>query len=115
MRVLGCALVLLGFCVFAWGLRYKLSLYDSPHSVTHRMPEAKLLTGKERPALPAADMRQAGVSLALAGVALGFCVLLGIRLFAGFSGWASRPAPVVWVSQRPAGLAAFTRPPPIVR
>ncbi|HEX3941251.1 MAG TPA: hypothetical protein VHX11_07200 [Acidobacteriaceae bacterium] len=41
--------------VFAWGLKYKLSLYDSPHAISHRMPEAKLLSNQERVgyALPA--------------------------------------------------------------
>jgi hypothetical protein len=36
------------FAVFVWGLQYKLSLYDSPHSITHEMPEAKLLSNQER-------------------------------------------------------------------
>lgn len=36
------------FAIFVWGLQYKLSLYDSPHSITHEMPEAKLLSNQER-------------------------------------------------------------------
>lgn len=36
------------FAVFVWGLQYKLSLYDPPHSITHEMPEAKLLSNQER-------------------------------------------------------------------
>jgi hypothetical protein len=38
----------LGLAVFAWGLQYKLSLYDPPHSVAHQMPEAKLLSKNEQ-------------------------------------------------------------------
>jgi len=58
VRGLAFGLVLLGFCVFGWGLRYKLSLYDPPHSVNHRMAEAKLLSGNERAALVAVDLRR---------------------------------------------------------
>ena len=36
--------VLLGVCVFVWGLGYKLSLYETQTSSIHRIPEAKLLT-----------------------------------------------------------------------
>jgi hypothetical protein len=35
--------------VFAWGLKYKLSLYDPPQSISHSMPAAKLLSDNERP------------------------------------------------------------------
>lgn len=38
-----------GLCVFAWGLRYKLSLYDPPHSASHNIPIAKLLSKEELP------------------------------------------------------------------
>ncbi len=38
-----------GLCVFAWGLRYKLSLYDPPHSASHNIPIAKLLSKDELP------------------------------------------------------------------
>ena len=34
--------------VFTWGLQYKLSLYDPPQAISHRMPEAKLLSPEER-------------------------------------------------------------------
>ncbi len=38
-----------GLCVFAWGLRYKLSLYDPPHAASHNIPIAKLLSKDELP------------------------------------------------------------------
>lgn len=38
----------LAFCVFAWGLQYKLSLYDPPQAASHKIPEAKLMSGDER-------------------------------------------------------------------
>ena len=37
----------LAICVFAWGLQYKLSLYDPPQAVSHQIPRAKLLSRDE--------------------------------------------------------------------
>jgi hypothetical protein len=42
------ASLILAFCVFAWGLQYKLSLYDPPQSASHKIPQAKLLSKNER-------------------------------------------------------------------
>jgi hypothetical protein len=44
--------LLIGLTVFGWGLYYKLSLYQAPQSVTHLAPHAKLLSQKERTAVP---------------------------------------------------------------
>jgi hypothetical protein len=44
-------IVLLAFALFGWGVKYKLSLYDPPGSLSTRIPQAKLLSQKERPAL----------------------------------------------------------------
>jgi hypothetical protein len=38
----------LAFCVFAWGLQYKLSLYDSPQTASYQIPKAKLLSRDEQ-------------------------------------------------------------------
>jgi hypothetical protein len=35
--------------VFSWGIQYKVSLYDIPARKSGRVPEAKLLSQKERP------------------------------------------------------------------
>jgi hypothetical protein len=42
------ALLGLAFCVFAWGLQYKLSLYDPPQTASHQIPKAKLLSRDEQ-------------------------------------------------------------------
>jgi hypothetical protein len=42
------ALLGLAFCVFAWGLQYKLSLYDPPQTASHQIPRAKLLSRDEQ-------------------------------------------------------------------
>ncbi|HKR25792.1 MAG TPA: hypothetical protein VJS11_00010 [Acidobacteriaceae bacterium] len=116
-HLLGVGLVLLGFCVFAWGLRYKLSLYDPPHSVTRHMPEAKLVAGKERTAVPAVNLRQAQdhtLPVALSGLALLFLILRMPRFQPGSAGFRDLvPLP-------PAAASAFSpplavRPPPFVR
>lgn len=115
LRGLAFGLVLLGGCVFGWGLRYKLSLYDPPHAITHRMPEAKLLSGKECGAFALMQIRP--VSLvdlppALSLLLLAFVTLMGYRLCSG--GSTLRPA-----LARPRGapqcvprLASSIRPPP---
>jgi len=50
------AFIGLAFCVFMWGLQYKLSLYDPPQAVSHQAPHAKLLTNEEQ-ARTAATLR----------------------------------------------------------
>lgn len=40
-------LVILGTCVFFWGLGYKLSLYKTHGPTLHRIPAAKLLSKNE--------------------------------------------------------------------
>lgn len=38
----------LAMCVFAWGLQYKLSLYEPPQAASHRIPQAKLISRDEQ-------------------------------------------------------------------
>lgn len=117
-HILGIGLVLLGFCVFAWGLRYKLSLYDPPHSVTRHMPEAKLVAGKERIAAPVVNIRQAHdpiLPIALSGLALFLlCLHMPPRFQPGSAGFRDivplRPAAAHALSR-----AHAVRPPPFVR
>jgi hypothetical protein len=53
----------LAFCVFVWGLQYKLSLYDPPQAVSHTIPTAKLLSKNEQPAAGETPLiRKVGVS-----------------------------------------------------
>ncbi|WP_446741682.1 hypothetical protein [Silvibacterium acidisoli] len=41
----------LAMAVFAWGLAYKLSLYDPPQAVSRQMPQAKLLSREQQPSV----------------------------------------------------------------
>lgn len=115
LRALAFGLVLLGICVFAWGLRYKLSLYDPPHSVSHRMPAAKLLTGKEGIEVPSLD-RYSSTSAAGTAICLTFTLAFAFfRIARKFSSASWSPA---WLSSAPlpplrvAPVSCWTRPPP---
>jgi hypothetical protein len=48
----------LAIAVFAWGLKYKLSLYEMPPP-SHHVMVAKLLSNRERPADTAAQIERA--------------------------------------------------------
>lgn len=45
----GVGILFLAIAVFGWGIKYKLSLYDAPGSVSTHIAQAKLLSQKERP------------------------------------------------------------------
>jgi hypothetical protein len=117
LRALGFGLVLLGMCVFAWGLRYKLSLYEPAHAAAHHMVAAKLLPGKERSALPVLDLRRADSrqDSGLRGLSFIFVLLLGAMLFRGFFRWTTTFVVAVPQPVRIAARAHFTRPPPRLR
>jgi hypothetical protein len=48
-------IVFLALAVFGWGVKYKISLYDPPGSISTHMSHAKLLSQKERP-VPSSDL-----------------------------------------------------------
>jgi hypothetical protein len=115
VRALAFGLAILGLCVFAWGLRYKLSLYDPPGAGSRHMPAAKLLTGKERRDLPIVNSHPVAGSSTLA-------FLAGLLLVT-FAVWVidSRPgsfsslrlsATRTTVPARTPRAGIFIRPPP---
>lgn len=108
----------LAIAVFAWGLQYKLSLYDPPHSISHQIPEAKLLSRNEQAPLverlftSSTDMWPA-IAQILPFTLLAFVLAAfqsrGTQIFRHVGGEAKRP----WrISSRPALTAFFFRPPP---
>ncbi len=115
LRGLAFGLVVLGFCVFGWGLRYKLSLYDPPHSVNHRMPAAKLLCSKE--CGDSVDVHLRPVSRTelpstFSTIGLAFIFLAGSRLWLGQS---TRQTALIRKRRIPSlipRLAFSIRPPP---
>lgn len=78
----------LAVSIFGWGLQYKLSLY-SPHTISHNMPEAKLLSREEDgiPGQPGSIEQQA-----LAPALMGLLVACALFLFATVHAFQSRPA-----------------------
>lgn len=55
LNVIG--MLLLAVAVFAWGLQYKMSLYNTSSGLIASVPHAKLLSEKERPEPNAASIR----------------------------------------------------------
>jgi hypothetical protein len=115
LRLLACGLVFLGVCVFAWGLRYKLSLYDPPHSVAHRMPAAKLLAGREGIEMPTPQRYRAsnpaGPAVLLA-LTLFFGLFRSARMLPGFFRRPAWQAPIPLMPLCFAPVACWNRPPP---
>jgi hypothetical protein len=118
LRAQAFGLMLLGVCVFAWGLKYKLSLYDPPRAVSHHMPAAKLLSGKERSSVPFVAVPRPANStarIALGTLALAFLACAAGRLSAGFY---SSPLACSSRHLAPASVRSaptFIRPPPFRR
>jgi hypothetical protein len=111
----------LAFCIFAWGMQYKLSLYDPPQAASHEMPKAKLLSKNERatvtenPLLKSGPVSGKTIQAVLVSVFLP--LLLALTVF-------SPRAPINkedWDSEQPWRLriraslnAFFFRPPPVL-
>ena len=114
-RALVFGLLLLAVCVFAWGLKYKLSLYDPPHAVSHHMAAAKLLTGRERSAFSLAGARlpaNSAVPPLLSALVLAFPALAATKSCFGFGGWMGRSSPLRIVPACIRSGNSFVRPPP---
>lgn len=115
LRTFAFGFVLLGLCVFAWGLKYKLSLYDPPHALSHRMPAAKLLTGRDRSTLPVADLRQSSrpdAPLALTTLTIAFFALMAAYLRPGSASSAAIRSVSEQTRMCAAAASLFIRPPP---
>jgi len=108
----------LAICVFTWGLQYKLSLYDPPHSTSHQIPEAKLLSRNEEATADESPLVRGAAAWAVIVRAWLFDVfaffllalnLLCAPMFREKDGEVKRP----WrTSCRPSLNAFFFRPPP---
>lgn len=113
-------LLCLALFVFAWGLQYKLSLYDPPQSQSHSVPAAKLLSKNERASeienvlVRSTDVAGRGKHSVLSQVYVLFFLILdtGIAL-AGRSG-AKRPEQFGDPWSYTGLTAFFFRPPPIL-
>ena len=117
-----CTFLLLGlaFCVFNWGLQYKLSLYDPPQAVSHEMPQAKLLSKDEQSLtgrrLLANDFGSSDKALGSVSDCLVFALLLALALprLLELSGRYRPIDPSIRPFRRASLTAFFFRPPPVL-
>ena len=109
----------LAFCVFTWGLQYKLSLYDPPQDASHQVPKAKLLSRDERSDVTESPLvvrtkLSTRVIYTLPVVEFFILVLIACKLDLPLSGQRLQRASLVW-HLRPACLDTyFVRPPPVL-
>jgi|SRR5271155_1717990 len=108
----------LAFCVFTWGLQYKLSLYDPPQAASHEIPRAKLLSRDEQRAATESPLLSKNSASDKAAQILLFSLVSSFLLALSLP---YRPLPVrkdqdqhePWRLRSRAGLTAFFfRPPP---
>jgi hypothetical protein len=108
----------LAACVFAWGLQYKLSLYDPPQAASHKMPQAKLLSGNERSGIAESPLvfrtkTSTAVSYAVPTAVL-FLLLLTLSISNPAAGQRERRTSHPWHLHRGLLNTLFVRPPPIL-
>ena len=109
----------LAVCVFAWGLQYKLSLYDPPQAASHRIPQAKLLSRDERSGIaesPLVDRTKTStrVSYTIPTAFFLFLVLPLNILNPQSSSQREQRTSGVWHLRRGLFNIFFVRPPPIL-
>ena len=108
----------LAICVFAWGLQYKLSLYDPPQASSHQVPLAKLLSKDQWSPSPsdacASDVTASSLVLAEQLCVMSFSLLLTLGAENVLSsGQKHRDGARPWLAWSSASLSAFFfRPPP---
>lgn len=110
----------LAFCVFTWGLEYKLSLYEPPQASSHEIPSAKLLSKDEQSATATSPLlEKGGVSVTAVVVTTLFTLFLSFVLAVGLRddivpAWSGEDARLVRRRRTRSCLNAFFfRPPPV--
>ena len=114
------ASLLLAFCVFAWGLQYKLSLYDPPQAASHKIPQAKLLSRNERAGVAESPVivrtkTSTTVSYTVPTAAVFFLLSLTLNILSlQTSRQRNQRTSSVWRLQSGLFKVFFVRPPPIL-
>lgn len=112
------ATVGLAVCVFAWGLQYKLSLYDPPQAASHKIPQAKLLSGNEQSGIAGSPLvfrakTSTTVSYAVPSAVL-FLLSLTLSISSPAAGQREQRTSRSWHLRRGLLNTFFVRPPPIL-
>jgi hypothetical protein len=108
----------LALCIFTWGVQYKLSLYDPPQSVSHQIPQAKLLSREQQATAdesPLLENTKTSARVMYAMVGSVFLVLsrASALLNTPASSQRQREEKTPWRLRRQASLNTFFfRPPP---
>jgi hypothetical protein len=108
----------LAVCVFAWGLQYKLSLYDSPQTDSHKISQAKLLSRNEQSGnaenpLEVGARTSTSVSSTVPVAVFFFLLLAASLLNPQASRQREQPTNHSWHLRRGLLNIFFVRPPPI--
>ncbi len=109
----------LAFCVFMWGLQYKLSLYDPPEVASHHIPMAKLLSKNEQSSstespLVVRTRTSTRVIYTVPTVVFLILLLTVSVLNPPLSGQSEQRASQSWLPRRPHLRTYFVRPPPVL-
>ena len=110
----------LSLLVFAWGLGYKLSLYAPPHSESHKILQAKLLSKNEKaPATESPLLSGTQASTAAFGVVLSSALLFLVPSFRSLDAAALSQLKIhakqSWRLRHHASLSFFfVLPPPVL-
>ena len=109
----------LAFCVFMWGLQYKLSLYDPPEAASHHIPTAKLLSKNERSSStesPQVVRTRTSTKVIYTVPTVAFFMLLLILSVLNplLSGQREQRASRLWHLRRAHTKTHFVRPPPVL-
>jgi hypothetical protein len=118
-RMATLAYVALAFCLFAWGLQYKLSLYDPPEAASHHVPTAKLLSKNEQSSSTESPLvvrtRTSTRVIYTVPTAVFFILLPVLSIFnPSISGQRQQRASGLWNLRRAHLRAHFVRPPPVL-
>lgn len=118
-RMITLVCVALAFCLFAWGLQYKLSLYDPPEAASHHVPTAKLLSKNEQSSSTESPLvvrsRTSTKIIYTVPTFVAFILLLALSILNPLiPGQRKQRASQSWLPRRRHLRAHFVRPPPVL-
>jgi hypothetical protein len=113
------AFIGLAFCVFMWGLQYKLSLYEPPEAASHHIPKAKLVSENEQSSSTESPLivrttTTTRVIFAVPTAVFFILLLIPSVLNPQLSGQREQRASRSRLPRRPHLRTYFVRPPPVL-
>jgi hypothetical protein len=113
------AFIGLAFCVFMWGLQYKISLYEPPEAASHHIPKAKLVSENEQSSSTGSPLivrttTTTRVIFAVPTAVFFILLLIPSVLNPPLSGQREQRASQSRLPRRPHLRTYFVRPPPVL-